>query len=119
MTTLRVVPSAASDRPVLDRRIDKFADKYRQFFPRVFAYVYGHTHNVHLAEDLVADVFDRAFVKADTLRNDEAFATWLFTIVRNVMISDARRCLRETLVDPDVLREIDTRGTYVYGYIIL
>jgi len=119
MTTLRDFPSAASDSPVLDRRIDKFADKYRQFFPRVFAYVYGHTHNVHLAEDLVADVFERAFLKVDTLRNDEAFSTWLFTIARNVIISHARKRHRETVVDPDVLREIAPSGTSVEGDILL
>ena len=74
---------------------------------------------MHLAEDLVADVFERAFVKADTLRNDEAFSTWLFTIARNVIISHARKRQRETVVDPDVLREIAPSGTSVEGDILL
>src|SRR5207244_13456555 len=105
MTTLRVFPSAASDSPVLDRRIDKFADKYRQFFPRVFAYVYGHTHNVPLAEDLVADVSARPFLKPDTLPNDEAFSTRLFTLARNATICHARNRHRVPVVPRDALRQ--------------
>jgi len=39
------------------QRLDAFTEKYRQFFPRVFAYVYVRVRNLHLSEDLVADVF--------------------------------------------------------------
>ena len=88
------------------RRLDAFAERYQAFFPRVFAYVYGRVQNVHLAEDLVGDVFERAFVKADSLRNEDAFSTWLFTIARNVVTSHGRRRGRETVVDPEVLYAI-------------
>jgi RNA polymerase sigma-70 factor (ECF subfamily) len=85
---------------------DTFAERYHQYFPRVFAYVYGRVHNVHTTEDLVADVFERAYLKAGSLRNEEAFSTWLFTIARNVIISHGRKHGRETIVDPDVMKEI-------------
>ena len=88
------------------RRIDQFAEKYQQFFPRVFAYVYGRTRNIHESEDLVAEVFERAFVKIGSLRNDEAFATWLFTIARNLVTSHARKRGRESAVDPDILKSV-------------
>jgi RNA polymerase sigma factor (sigma-70 family) len=83
-----------------------FGTKYEEYFPRLFAYVYARVGNAHLAEDLVADVFERAFTKADSLRSDAAFSTWLFTIARNVIISHVRRSSRETIVDPEVMREI-------------
>lgn len=83
-----------------------FAGKYEEYFPRLFAYVYARVGNAHLAEDLVADVFERAYTKADSLRSDGAFSTWLFTIARNVIISHVRRHSRETIMDPDVMREI-------------
>lgn len=102
-----------------DRRLDEFAEKYRQFFPRVFAYVYGRVRNTHLTEDLVADVFERAFMKSDSLRNDEAFSTWLFTIARNVIISHGRKHGRETIVDPDVLKAIAPGRESVEGDIVL
>jgi RNA polymerase sigma-70 factor (ECF subfamily) len=88
------------------RRLDQFAEKYQQFFPRVFAYVYGRIHNVHQSEDLVSEVFERAFLKMGSLRNDEAFATWLFTIARNLVTSHARKRGRESIVDPDILKSV-------------
>jgi RNA polymerase sigma-70 factor (ECF subfamily) len=88
------------------RRLDQFAEKYRLFFPRVFAYVYGRIHNVHQTEDLVSEVFERAFLKMGSLRNDEAFATWLFTIARNIVTSHARKRGRESVVDPDILKSV-------------
>src|SRR2546422_10204954 len=96
--------SGAAPASTAASRLDAFAEKYRQFFPRVFAYVYGRVRNVHLTEDLVADVFERAFVKSESLRNDEAFSTWLFTIARNVVTSHGRKHHRETIVDHDVLK---------------
>jgi len=120
MTSLRLFgPTTRDDAVDAVRRVDKFAEKYRQYFPRVFAYVYGRVHNVHLTEDLVADVFERAFLKADSLRNDEAFSTWLFTIARNVIISHGRKRYRETVVDPEVLREIAPSGASVEGDVLL
>ncbi len=88
------------------RRLDQFAEKYQQFFPRVFAYVYGRVRNVHEAEDLVSEVFERAFLKMGSLRNDEAFATWLFTIARTLVTSHARKRGRESIVDPDILKSV-------------
>ena len=120
MTTLRLYGPPTSDEATeAVLRVDKFAGKYKDYFPRVFAYVYGRVHNVHLTEDLVADVFERAFLKADSLRNDEAFSTWLFTIARNVIISHGRKRYRETAVDPDVLREIAPSTASVEGDILL
>jgi RNA polymerase sigma-70 factor (ECF subfamily) len=101
------------------RRLDQFADKYQQFFPRVFAYVYGRVHNVHLAEDLVSEVFERAFLKMGSLRNDEAFATWLFTIARNLVTSHARRRGRESSVDPDILKSVVATNVSVENEVLV
>ncbi len=99
-------PSKPDGRATVARRPDRFAETYQEFFPRVFAYVYGRVENTHLAEDLVSDVFERAFAKASTLRKEEAFSTWLFTIARNVVTSHRRKSGREIVVDPDLLHAI-------------
>lgn len=99
--------------------LQAFSEKYRQFFPRVFAYIYGRVHNTQITEDLAADVFERAFLKAGSLRNDEAFSTWLFTIARNIIISHGRKHARETLVDPDVLKAIAPSGGSVEGEVLM
>ena len=89
-----------------ETNVDAFSETYRRYFPRLFAYVYARVGQVHLAEDLVADVFERAYAKADSLRSKDAYSTWLFTIARNAIISHARKRSRETLVDPDVMSDI-------------
>jgi len=101
------------------RRLDQFADKYQQFFPRVFAYVYGRVRNVHEAEDLVSEVFERAFLKMGSLRSDEAFSTWLFTIARNIVTSHARKRGRESAVDPDILRSVVATNASVESEVLV
>jgi RNA polymerase sigma factor (sigma-70 family) len=101
------------------QKLDQFAEKYQQFFPRVFAYVYGRVRNVHIAEDLVSEVFERAFLKMGSLRNNEAFATWLFTIARNLVTSNARKRGRESSVDPDVLRSVVATNVSVENEILV
>jgi RNA polymerase sigma-70 factor (ECF subfamily) len=86
--------------------LDAFSETYRRYFPRLFAYIYARVGQVHLTEDLVADVFERAYAKADSLRSKDAYSTWLFTIARNAIISHARKHSRETIVDPDVMGDI-------------
>jgi len=100
------------------RELDAFSEKYRRYFPRVFAYVYARVGNVHLTEDLVSEVFERAFAKADSLRSDNAFSTWLFTIARNAIISHGRKYGRETIVDPEVMREIAPATASVEGELL-
>jgi RNA polymerase sigma factor (sigma-70 family) len=90
----------------VETSLDAFSETYQRYFPRLFAYVYARVGQVHLAEDLVADVFERAYIKADSLRTKEAYSTWLFTIARNAIISHARKHSRETLVDPGVMGDI-------------
>ena len=101
------------------RRLDQFAEKYQQLFPRVFAYVYGRIHNVHQSEDLVSEVFERAFLKMGSLRNDEAFATWLFTIARNLVTSHARKRGRESVVDPDILKSVVANTVSVENEVLI
>ena len=101
------------------RRLDQFAEKYQQFFPRVFAYIYGRVHNVHQAEDLCSEVFERAFVKMGSLRNDEAFSTWLFTIARNLVTSHARKQGRESIVDHDVMKSVVASNVSVENEVLV
>lgn len=97
---------------------EAFSEKYSKYFPRVFAYVYARVGNVTFTEDLVSEVFERAFTKADSLRSEGAYATWLFTIARNVIISQARKNGRETLVGPEVMQEIAPHSASVESQVL-
>ena len=66
-------------------------ERSRQCFPRVFAYIYGRTRDIQASEDLVLEVFERKPTKDRALRGESAFAIWLFTTARGLLISHRRR----------------------------
>jgi RNA polymerase sigma-70 factor (ECF subfamily) len=72
-------------------QLSEFAELYDQYFPKVFAYVYGRVQHKEASLDIVSDVFEKAFVKKQSLRSAEAFGSWLFTIARNEVASHWRK----------------------------
>ena len=98
----RTAPAVATARSTADRRtpvrpipqsgqITEFADLYHEFFPKVFAYVYGRVQNKEVSLDIVSDVFEKAYMKMKSLRSPESFGSWLFTIARNEVSSHWRK----------------------------
>ena len=83
-----------------------FVETYKQYYPRLFAYIYARVGNTHQSEDIVSDVFERVYLKLDSLRDRDALATWLFTIARNAIVSHVRKHSRETIVGHDVISEL-------------
>jgi len=71
--------------------IADFSVQYREFYPKVFAYVYGRVQDKEVSLDIVSEVFERAFSKGASLRSNEAFGAWLFTIARNAVASHWRK----------------------------
>jgi RNA polymerase sigma factor (sigma-70 family) len=70
---------------------DEYADLYRQYLPRILRYVQFRVGDEDLAQDLTAEVFERAFLRQHTLRRPEAFGAWLFAIARNEVAAHYRR----------------------------
>ena len=84
---------------------------YTAYSEKVRGYVFGKVANRHDAEDLVSDVFLKAYEKYPTFDADRAsVSTWLYTITRNTVIDYFRTHrpgveLPEDL--PDVEMELD------------
>jgi RNA polymerase sigma-70 factor (ECF subfamily) len=72
-----------------------FARAYEQYYTKVFAFIYSRVGNVELTKDLVAEVFEKAYLKGHDLREPAAYVTWLFTIAKNAVIGHYRRHKRE------------------------
>jgi RNA polymerase sigma-70 factor (ECF subfamily) len=72
-----------------------FTSLYQRYYTRVFAFVYSRVGNVDLTKDLTAEIFERAYVKGHSLREPEAYATWLFMIAKNVVVGYYRKQKRE------------------------
>ncbi len=75
---------------------EAFVEAYRSYYARVFAYIYSRIDNVEMAKDLVAEVFEKAYVKGRSLRKPDAYATWLFMIAKNEMINGISK-MKESL----------------------
>lgn len=80
-----------SDQPQAVDSLNEFSDLYNEYFPKVFAYVYGRVQDKEVSLDIVSDVFEKAFIKKKSLRSPDSFGSWLFTIARNEVSSHWRK----------------------------
>ncbi|MBK3493612.1 sigma-70 family RNA polymerase sigma factor [Viridibacillus sp. YIM B01967] len=69
----------------------KFVDLYDAYFDDIYRYVYVKTSNKWDTEDLVSDVFRKAFEKFSVLEGHPNDKAWLFTIARNTVIDYYRK----------------------------
>ncbi len=72
-------------------RLDSFSEAFQAFYPRIFSFILARTRDQHVAEDLTAETFVRAYRYWDRLRHEEALASWLFRIAKNLVASHRRR----------------------------
>ena len=81
---------AAAIPRIGDETAERFAALYRALLPPVYGYVRFRVGDPHLAEDLTAEVFERALPRLSAVRDPERVRAWLFGIARHV-VADARR----------------------------
>lgn len=72
-----------------------FAELYRRYLPRVYAFAIRRTGAVEVAEDVTSAAFERALRNLGTYRwQDCGFGPWLFRIVANELADHYRRAGR-------------------------
>lgn len=65
---------------------------YTQYYNKVYGYVYQRLRNHADAEELAADVFAKVVEKLSSFDPERAsYSTWIFTITKNMVISQYRR----------------------------
>lgn len=105
---LRIIQAARQDPRV-------FGDLYKLYVEQVFRYLYSRTGNVHEAEDITAQTFLAAFESFDRFRQEDHFASWLFTIARNKAMDHFRQ--QKTTVSFDETAEIAVDNDPLSGVI--
>lgn len=60
-----------------------FGKLYKLYVHRIFGYLFCKIQNVQEAEDVTAQTFLAAFESFDSLRDENHFSSWLFTIARH------------------------------------
>lgn len=103
--------TAVTDETSVERAEDdasaQFVALYRELFPPLYGFVRFRVGDAQVAEDLTAQVFERALARLATVRHTERVRAWLFTIARNA-ITDYRRRHRPTgsLADAETLEHL-------------
>jgi RNA polymerase sigma factor (sigma-70 family) len=97
-------------REIKDGRVECYAEIIQRYEKRILAFILHMLNNTHLesmAEDLCQDTFYKAFRSLHSFRDVEAsFATWLYTIARNTVLSELRKSrnseiyLEDSKLDP-------------------
>lgn len=88
-----------------------FATLYEHHAPAVRALVFAKIGNRAIAEDLLQDVFARAFFAIPDLRDPARVRPWLMAIARNACIEEFRRDRQVSVVADDELEQLDLAPT--------
>jgi RNA polymerase sigma-70 factor, ECF subfamily len=86
--------------------VDAFSELVRSHHPGVRVFLSAHLRDPDVIDDLVQDVFLRAFDRLNTLRDGTAFRAWLLGIARNRALEHLRERLRPRLPAPDALEAL-------------
>ena len=70
-----------------------------QFMPNLRAFALSLSANIHRADDLVQETMLKALSNREKFEVGTNLRAWLFTILRNTFLSEARRGHREVLVE--------------------
>ncbi len=84
----------------------EFEALYREYFPRIYAFLYKLTENRDLAEELTQETFYQAFVAFYRFRGDSDVFTWLASIAKHTYYRWLRKNKRQIdTVNPEALIE--------------
>jgi RNA polymerase sigma-70 factor (ECF subfamily) len=81
----------------------KFESLVRAYSPELYRYAYWLCRDRFQAEDLLQETFARAWKSRDSLRDDMAAKSWLYTILRN----ERARLFERKRFDIDQTQELD------------
>ncbi len=81
---------------------DSFESLYRKTFPRVYGYVASLVRDRAAAEDVTAQVFERAYRRRRSFRASRGtHEAWLFGIARNAALDELRRRKRRVALEAE------------------
>ena len=77
---------------------------YDLYFEKVYRFVFYRVNHRQTAEDLVAEVFTKAWNKLSEIQNPSLFNAWIYQIARNLVIDFYRS--RKFEVDIQTLENV-------------
>jgi len=76
---------------------EAFERYYRELRPGLLRFVASRVRDAHAAQDLVQEVYAKAYRHRARFDETRSFSTWIFTIARNACIDHLRRRVRDPL----------------------
>lgn len=84
--------------------LHEFGELYKRYYPRVYTYALYRISNPQSADDITAQVFERAIRKINTYQSGSgSFAGWLFAIAHNTVNNHLRSSRLRRWVSLDIL----------------
>ncbi|MDP3244794.1 MAG: RNA polymerase sigma factor [bacterium] len=88
-----------------------FLELYREYYPKLYAFLLVQTRNKELAEDIVQETFTKAIVALKNFQyKGRSFGAWLFRIAQNEMISQWRKERKVTQQSPEEMEAVAPVG---------
>ena len=82
-------------REIKDGNVEMYSELMRRYQRKILAFIYHMLKSAQLelmAEDLCSETFYKAYRSLHSFREvDASFATWLYTIARNTVLSELRK----------------------------
>ena len=70
---------------------DAWQQLYEQTFTYMYKYVYSQTLHKEQTEDILSESYTKAFLNIKKFRNESAFKTWLYHIVKNELFRSFKK----------------------------
>lgn len=86
----------------------EFEELYREYLPRIYGFVLAQVRDAHLAEDVTAQVFMKAYRAYGRFEpRSDTPAAWLFRIARNALNDAHRRGAVRRRAEQEVGRSLE------------
>lgn len=120
--------SDATGLAVDEAMVQRFGQVYGELFPILYGHVRFRVGDPHIAEDLTAQIFERALTRLASVQQPDRIRAWLFTIARSVIsnyrqrpkrsvsltVADELKCLWVDSPEASAMRRDDRRRLMAY-----
>ena len=80
--------------------VDAFGDLYSIYLDAIYRYVFYHVRDKMTAEDIVEEVFVKAWKAIDSCKGKErTFSSWLYRIAHNQIVDKSRSAQRRLAIE--------------------
>lgn len=85
----------------MKQSVEKLEDIYLKYKGPIYSYLFYHTNNVAISEELCQEVFLKAFKAIASFQGKASIKTWLYSIAHNTYVSWYKREIKYEMISLD------------------